>query len=46
MAISKGGRHKEYASYAMHCLETLTIMKDRELAHHSTPNGGRVDEAS
>ena len=45
MAIPKREKHKEYARYAAHCLNMLTITKDQELAHHSTRNGGRVDEA-
>lgn len=31
MAISKGEKHKEYAGYATHCLNMVTITKDRDL---------------
>jgi len=30
MAIPKGEKHKEYARYAAHCLNTVTITKDRD----------------
>jgi hypothetical protein len=30
MAIPKGEKHKEYARYAAHCLDMLTITKDQE----------------
>ena len=30
MAIPKGEKHKEYTRYAAHCLNMLTITKDRE----------------
>ncbi len=30
MAISKDEKYKEYARYAVHCLNTLTITKDKE----------------
>jgi hypothetical protein len=32
MAIAKGEKHKEYARYAAHCLDMLTIAKDEELS--------------
>ena len=30
MAIPKGEKHKEYARYAAHCLDMLTITKDKK----------------
>ena len=30
MAISNREKHKEYARYAAHCLNVLTIIKDKE----------------
>jgi hypothetical protein len=31
MAIPKGEKHKQYARYAAHCLDMVTITKDRDL---------------
>ena len=45
MAIPIREKYEEYARYAAHCLNTLTIAKDAGIAHHSSPNGGRMDEA-
>ena len=30
MTVQKGEKHKEYARYAAHCLNMLTITKDQE----------------
>jgi hypothetical protein len=30
MAIPKGEKHKEYARYAAHCLNMMTITKDQD----------------
>jgi hypothetical protein len=30
MAISKNDKHKEYARYAVHCLDTVPKIPDRE----------------
>jgi hypothetical protein len=42
--IPKNDKHKEYARYAVHCLQMVTAAKDQETRSYSTRNGGGMAE--
>lgn len=45
MPIPKNGKHKEYARYAVHCSDMVTVAKESGRPRYSSRDGGQMAEA-